>query len=298
MQNKMKCQRKYGVHEMNNSVIGLRTALLIAGLGMIGFGAIARADIGPPAAIKLAPDANIAVSSQAYDGAFEIRIGKSGDVSDFRFEGEGWQIITSTLPTSSFQADIGTIYVTFRAIPTNADNPLGMSFRFNGRRVKALFEVGPEYAEKKETRALTRIPNTTGWKSVEGGEPPGCNEATTQAAGGAIPIRAVGRVVYTRAGRDLSNPPDGDFDDFGETPPMTVGGVGLTVQFLDQDLTGVETIWSGQTDDQGYFDSGVIMWDDCDILGCDLPDLVLVVSTSVNTFAVMDLREEVYIFGV
>ena len=105
----------------------------------------------------------VAVSGEEYEGKFEIRVYKVGELSDLRIEGEGWEIKSSSLPTTSVQADVGTIEITFRAVPTDADKPLGLSLLYNGRRVRTQYEVGPAHAAyKAQPRLLTRIPNSSG----------------------------------------------------------------------------------------------------------------------------------------
>ena len=272
-------------------------ACSIVGALMIGPIETSLADIGPPVTIKMQANAAVATAGQEYIGAFEINLYELGVLSDFRIEGTGWRVKSSTLPTEPVRADVGTIRVTFRAIPTDADKPVGLSFRYNGRYVRAVFDVGPAHA-----RWLTPIPNTSGLRSGQAAEPNDSEQPTSNKAGdGTIPIRAVGRIVYHRPGIDRSEPPDGDFDDPEDTPPATVGGDSLRVHLQDVDFLNEQTIWSGSTDEQGYFDTGVVMWLDCDIfpLECDTPDLLLRVATfSSSTVAVVDTNIDTYQFEV
>ena len=181
------------------------------------------ADIGPPVAIKLSANTAGAIAGEDYEGAFEIHIYQPGDLTDFRIEGEGWRVVSSTLRTASMRADVGIIRVTFRVVPAAADKPLGLSFVYNGRYVRTVFEVGPAHAARKaQSQWLTRIANTSGLRSAHAGETQTPGQPTPPAArGGAIPIRAVGRIVYDSPGIDRSDPADGDFDDPEDIAPAS-----------------------------------------------------------------------------
>ncbi len=258
------------------------------------------ADIGPPVAVKLPANTAVAIAGEEYEGAFEIRVYKPGDLTDFRIEGEGWRVASSTLPTASLRAPVGTISVKFKAIPTNPDEPLGLSLRYNGRLVRTLYEVGPAHAARKaQPRLLTRIPNTSGLRAgqVAGVEVPDQTSSSAK-RGGAIPIRVVGRLVYDRPGNDQSLPPDGDFDDPGDVPPAIVGAHYARIDLIDTDDIALEIMWSGHADEHGYFDTEVISWDDCDIT-CDTPDLILRVRALTGVSVVVrNLEDDTYVFSL
>ena len=80
-------------------------------------------------------------------------------------------------------------------------------------------------------------------------------------AGGAISLRVRGRFVFQRS---------------VEAAPATVGGARMRVEIWDEDPIADEMMWETETDDQGFFDT-TFQWDDCDITGCDDPDLYIVV---------------------
>ncbi len=294
---------------------GICYLVLIQGITSV----TAHADVGPPVSISIPANTGEARVGDRFESAFDIHIYRAGELADVQIDAEGWHIISAELPESPLQVKPGTIRVPFIAIPINANKPIGINLRFNGRFVRRVFEVGPAFTVKRERqRVLHRIPNTHGKRLMdEGGIQPSMNDfkgvgpvgwsdpievahqdeqdASPSAAGGAIPLRAIGRIVYDRPGIDRSDPADGDFDDPGDTPPVTVGAEGVRVRFLDQDAPGFfEEIWEGLTDEQGYFDTGVVAWDDCDIIGCDTPDPVLGAFTSVNTFRVKDSRDDTY----
>jgi hypothetical protein len=88
-------------------------------------------------------------------------------------------------------------------------------------------------------------------------------DLTTQGgiAGGPVTLRVRGRFVFQRT---------------VESSPATVGGARMRVEIWDEDAISDELMWETETDAQGYFDA-TFEWDDCDITGCDDPDLYVIV---------------------
>ncbi len=80
-------------------------------------------------------------------------------------------------------------------------------------------------------------------------------------AGGAVTLRVRGRFVFQRT---------------VEAAPATVGAARMRVEIWDEDPIVDELMWETETDAQGFFDT-TFQWDDCDITGCDDPDLYIVV---------------------
>ncbi len=270
------------------------SSLLVCALGLSNQSA--KADVGPPVGIKNLGKEAVAVAGEEYEGQFEIRVHREGQLSGLCIEGKGWEIKSSTLPKGPIQAEAGTLLVKFVATPADPDAPIGLSLRYNGRPVHRSFNVGPTHAARKaQPRPLVRAPDSTGLRPAQTIplEPP--TESAPRSAGGAVPIQVVGRVVYDRPGMDNSNPPDGDVDDPGDVPPAVVGADFMRVQLLDKDVFDHEIIWDGYTDEHGYFDSGTVWWDDCDITGCDEPDFVLrVAAFSGDTVLVQNTDDEIY----
>lgn len=235
-------------------------ALFLA-LALTELAAAALADVRPPVKITLPSEVAQAASGVEYAGALDVSVGLPGLLSDFELIGDGWQILSADFPDRAAEALAGTYRVSYRAIPANADAPLTLRFRHDGRRATRSFEVGPRGFARRahphtaqsvgERPALPQTPTPAG----AGGEPPA---AATR--GGAIPLRFFGRFVYQRI--------DGHY----------VGADNIGVWVYDDDGAAGdslvdEVIWSGLTDVNGYFDSGVIFWDDCDVVGCDDPDI-------------------------
>lgn len=224
--------------------------------------ATAVADVRPPVRITLVPGGEPAANGQVHEGTFQIEIGIGGILSDFQLRGEGWTIVSAEFPEDGVLAKPGTILVPFQAIPSDADAPLTLRCRHDGHLAKRSLEMGPRAQERLSRPRLTRVivPGSTvqpadEMSTDEQGNPPGSGTR-----GGAIPLRFYGRFVYQRG--------DGQI----------VGADNIRVWVFDDDGLASdplvdEIIWEGKTDQNGYFDSGVIMWDDCDVVGCDDPDI-------------------------
>jgi hypothetical protein len=76
---------------------------------------------------------------------------------------------------------------------------------------------------------------------------------------------------------------------------VEVGADHIRIKLWDEDALSDELMWSGETDANGHFE-GAISWDDCDISGCDAPDMYVEVITTSNACDVQDdsILEETY----
>ncbi len=252
----------------------------------------AQGDVGPPVEIKMAADTSAAVPGLEYGGTFEIRLFRPGMIDNVAIGGDGWTVASVDWPDGAVDAVAGVLRVPFRATPSNANSPIKLSFTYNGRKLSRAYEIGPAYfARAGKPLATRRIAETSGIRADAR-----ANDATqgSSPAGDAIPLHAVGRIVYDRIGMDNNN--DGDFDDPGDVPPRTLGVDYIRIRFIDDDDISSEVIWSGETDHNGFFDTGVVMWDDCDVVGCDTPDLVLEFEADTSVVDVTDnsVLEETY----
>ncbi len=253
----------------------------------------AQGDVGPPVEIKMSADTQPAVSGQEYVGTFEIRLFRSGVIDNVLVDGDGWTLVSVDWPDAAVHSVAGVLRVPFRAIPSNADSPIRLSFNYNGRKLSKAYEIGPAYFDQAGKPFTTRrIADTSGIQASPR-DAAGASDGSSP-AGDAIPLHAVGRIVYDRIGMD--NDGDGDFDDPGDVLPQTVGVDHIRIRFIDDDDISSETIWTGETDHNGFFDTGVVMWDDCDAVGCDTPDLVLEFEADTNVVDVTDnsVLEETY----
>ena len=219
----------------------------------------ALADVGPPVRIKMSPDTRAATSGAEYTGVFHIHVDRGGTLSDFQLVGQGWSIISLEVPGESVAAQPGLLTLPFRARPTDADQPITLSLTYDGWSVSRSFEVGPAYFDRvSKPRALRRVPTV-----AEPLEPKGVSELGDQSPPGdrrGSSVQVTGRLVYTRAGRDMNG--DGDMDDPDDIQPVTVGADNIWVRVWDEDLVGSSLIWEGFTDNDGYFDTGFAETDD------------------------------------
>ncbi|MBN2561627.1 MAG: hypothetical protein JXQ75_11925 [Phycisphaerae bacterium] len=258
--------------------------LLTVGAVLFVAGTSARADIGPPVEIRMdLNEMRQAASGEQYAGVFEVQVYKAGTLASFKLLGDGWELLSLETPGDPVSVQPGVVRIPFRAVPTNADEPIGLSLTYNGRRVAKSAPVGPaHFAQAGKPYRLVPIPGTTAAVADEaeidarreGGE------GQPRGAGARDTYHFVGRIVYSRPGRDLSNPPDGDTDDPEDIPSATVGADNIDVRVRDNDTVGYEDMWSGYTDENGYFDTGEFSWEgsptDPD------PDLVLYCETEVG----------------
>ena len=252
-----------------------RAVVLSLGFVFLAAGPQARADEAPPVQIRMPLEKQQAVSGKVYVGVFEVEVYEAGTLADFKLGGEGWTPLSLSATTGAKWMKAGVMRIPFRAIPADADKPLRVSLTYNGRRVTRIFEIGPAYfARAGKPYQLAPVPGHN--VSVAGA-------ANRSSKGGASPAgeyHFVGRIVYSRPGIDLSDPPDGDYVDFGEQPPATVGVDHIDVCILDNDPLDYEDMWCGETDENGYFDTQPFPWEGT--ITDPEPDLVLWCETEVE----------------
>lgn len=237
----------------------VRAAVLTFILLLVAMVAYVKADVAPPVVIKMPHDTLQAVSGTEYLGVFDIYIVKAGTLADFKLEGEGWAILSFDAPTDPCLAYEGVLAIPFRALPEDANRPIHLSLTHDGELVSKAYELGPNYFARVKKASSVQ---SDGASLIETFSEPLLKEAShyPTPSNGAIPLQFRGRFVYIRS--------DG----------RIVGVDNILVEVMDDDGASDddlvdETIWSAYTDVNGYFDSGIIWWDDCDIAGCDEPDI-------------------------
>jgi hypothetical protein len=219
----------------------------------------ARADVGPPVEIKMPRDSAQAAAGEEYTGIFEVRVYQAGTLADFKIEGQGWTILKIETPGDPIHVDVGVVSISFRAVPSDANQPIGLTLTYNGRRVSQRYEIGPTYFGKaNKGHRAGRLSETGAAEVVDvsvGREIDDCGCGQF-----GIPLIGVkGRIAYTR--------PDG----------RVVGVDRIRVQLRDEDPVGYDLMWEGFTDVNGDFDTGCV---DADVDGDgSRPDLVLYFET-------------------
>lgn len=234
----------------------------------------ALADVRVPGKIRLARESlQPALPGQPYSGIIEFTSPQDGVVEKVEIGGSGWQV----QPVEGFQAVKvkrgQTIRIPFRAEPQKGFGRLEVAVTVSGKVVQKKFDLTPErLAVTRQPRSSSRAdPVGAAEPRKAAGEPPprpACDDRL---------IRVRGRIEYVR-------------------PDMQVVGVdGIRIQVMDEDTVDSEVMYDGHTDEQGYFDV-TLCWDDCDISGCDEPDVYLRYECNTGTSIVQndDAGSDIY----
>lgn len=271
----------------------------------------ARADVRSRVKIRMQQQAmQPARDGEPCSGVLELIAPKNGVLERVEIVGEGWRSLSVGLRAATPVAQGETILVPFQADELDASKKLEVRVTFDGAITHKRFDLSPErFARLGRDRPIVRMemsesapaPNVEGGSDGAGSR--GCDDQQ---------IRLHGRFEYERPGRDFSVPPDGDFNepgdvmpvdnsmppdgdftdpsdvagvdnsippdgDFNDGPdvaPAIIGADGIWFQIMDDDSPDPidEVMYSGYTDVNGYFDV-TICWDDCDVTGCDDPDI-------------------------
>ena len=274
-----------------------RTRLTVVGLGtafalLLGTATV-RADDRASVRIRLVTDAiQSARSGAEYGGTLQITAAAAGHIDSIEIVGPGWQMISFELGDRRDLEPGESVQVPFRARVLDAASPLRVAVSFDGQLQSRSFDLRPErLAARGRARPAVRVaaadPPAKASPAADVGDPLGPRGGCTDQL-----IHFSGRIAYMRPGVDNSNPADGDFDDPGidnsnppdgdfddagdvppDVPPALVGADAIWFEIMDDDLID-ETMFSGFTNEDGTFDV-TICWEDCDITGCDDPDIYL-----------------------
>jgi len=246
---------------------------LLLGAVLLVVGTSARADVGPPMKISMPPDSLPAKNGVEYRGAFTVDVREAGTLSDFEIHGEGWTILEVDVSSDSVWAEEGVLRIEFRAIPTDADRPIGLTLRYEGRRATRSLRIGPAAFAQRGQRGKDHVSvrvESVGQKTLAPSPlPPEMlrrtgGSDTPDGPRGDLTLRFEGRIVYDRPT---------DVDGSCMNPPtFSQEGVDfIWVEIMDQDDDWDDTIWSGRTKPDGTFDTGWFTWDDWG----DTPDIYL-----------------------
>ncbi|MBN2445151.1 MAG: hypothetical protein JXO22_00370 [Phycisphaerae bacterium] len=215
-------------------------------------------------------DARPAVSGQQYDGVLELHLGTDGILTELSLGGDGWTVVSFDAPAVPLHARSSVLRIPFRALPSDADEPIVVSLSFNGFRMDKPIEIGPaSFARRGQVLRAVAVPESELPRPVSRPVGDSVREdrgTRSRDAGGRSTLRFEGRIVYQR--------PDGQW----------VGADRLDVRVWDSDTIGHEEMWSGYTDSTGYFDTGSFSWDDSG----DDPDLVVYFETETDWVDVTD----------
>ncbi len=232
-----------------------------------------RADVGPPVKIVMPPNTTVAaVSGEEYHGSVELMVHEAGRLDDVEISGTGWRIleINGDEAVDAVAGQVVTLH--FHAVPQNENEPLRVEATFDGRTIRRSFRLSrAEFAKMGKPRRVEGI-------DANGRVGPVQPKLSTNASNTAgQTIRFHGRIAYMRPTVD------------GGPQDMLVGADTLYFEIVDDDSPDPfdETIYSGYTDFYGNFDV-TVTWDDCDITGCDDPDIYLYFETDNGVVNVQD----------
>ncbi len=279
------------IHPGKRGLSALRRLAIAAGCVLLGVMS-AQADVGTGAKIELVPDSlTPALEGQPYSATIRVYAGASGTVSHLSISGDRWIVEAAGVATSRGVQIGDVLSIPFVARPEDAHKPLQVEFEFNGRRVRRVFDLSPErFAGHGQAGRTVRI---------DGLAPVEIERAARAALAAAAPApraqrepssddpRGGDRTQHLHlAGRLAYQRPDG----------TTVGADSMWFRIMDDDSPAPdEVMFEGFTNEQGYFNVE-FDWDDCDILGCDDPDIYLYWETDNGVVNVQDdsLFEEDY----
>lgn len=218
----------------------------------------ALAHVGPPVRVIVPPDRMVqAIDGAQFSGALEIQAGETGVLDDVTLSGEGWDVtlLTGLRPV---EMQSGTTYlVEYVAIPADASKPLKFAATFEGRKFRKVIRPG-EHVPGRVSK-----PGTVTSMDAQGRLipfTPIVNREPANVSGQALRLHGV---IGYMSPSTLSGMQD-----------TFVGADNVYYEVIDEDDISTEVIHGGFTDTDGYFDI-VVQWDDCDIAGCDDPDIYL-----------------------
>ncbi len=221
--------------------------------------AIASADVRNPGRIVLQQDGLLAaVADEVFSGTLLLTAPEDGEIESVDIVGEGWSDVSIDLPTNLAVHGGDLVRIPFKGTPQSADVPLQVRVLLAGKTIEREFKLS------EASLATLKRPYESGYFGLHA--PPGDGGASPRGCDDQL-IRIHGRIEYVR--------PDG----------QVIGADSIKFQIWDEDVLDSELMTEGLTDQQGNFDV-TICWDDCDISGCDDPDIYLVYTTDTDVAVV------------
>ncbi len=205
-------------------------------------------------------------SGQPFETQIEILIPEDGQLSRITAAGDGWQVerIDSRNRIDAKRGE--SITMLLRATPDDAEKPLMLSFDWNGQTIAKELLIGEDYVAKRERGfPLQWLPGTRPVELIGRARIGLIDQGPDAASGGEcsnMSLAISGRFVYERTGEDCTGA--------GQCTPVD----SIAFRIVDDDLVGGETMFEGETDRNGDFSANFV-WDDCDIFGCDCPDIYI-----------------------
>ncbi|MBK8914696.1 MAG: hypothetical protein IPM64_08885 [Phycisphaerales bacterium] len=227
----------------------MRVSLCVIGLCVVW---TAHADVRNPVRIRIMTEGlKPARTGEKYSGVLELTAPRDGVLERIEIGGEGWQAqeIALAAPVELWAGQ--PVEVPFETLVLDAEKKLEVRTIFNGELTRKRFSLDEKHVSRIGLpRPVIRVAPTEG-AAAPSGEPQGgiagCDDRL---------IRVRGRFEYVR--------PDG----------QVIGADGLHFRIMDEDTGPDELMFESYTDTNGYFDV-TICWDDCDVSGCDDPDIYI-----------------------
>lgn len=223
------------------------------------FTPIAAADVRNLGRIVLEQESQrAAVAGQVFSGVLLVTAPEDGEIEEVEIVGRGWSDIAIELPINLTVSGGDVLRIPFHGTPQHADEPLRVRVFVAGKTIEQEFKLSEASLEvlKRPFESGSfgaHFPDGSGSAA-----PRGCEDQQ---------IRVHGRIEYVR--------PDG----------QVIGADSIKFQIWDEDVFDSELMAEGLTDQQGNFDL-TICWDDCDVSGCDDPDIYLVYTTDTDVAVV------------
>jgi hypothetical protein len=207
-----------------------------------------------------------AQSGREFVGQLEVIAPRSGRLENFQVGGTGWTLRGMDAPPSLVMSKGQRRIVTFRATPSDPSQPLTVRATFDGVTVQRSVKLDAASLQKRRLK----------YQSASG------------------PILSGSRKLGTSRTEDQQIAFQGDFK-YTREDGVVLGADHIKIKIWDDDGPIDEVIWSGETDANGHF-QGAVSWDDCDISGCDDPDVYVevIASTDACDLQADSILEETY----
>ncbi|MFN2370672.1 MAG: CARDB domain-containing protein, partial [Candidatus Krumholzibacteriia bacterium] len=260
----------------------LRTAMA-ACLGLT-LATAAFATQGPPVKVRLLGEPRGVEPGESFKGTLEILVGRSADLTDFRFEGPGWRVRELSVPRQMFLDKDGRLEIPFEIEALDGAGELLFQFEFEGATVTKELDLTRAHHERMRDGAPTREaapgPDPERNPDLQPAPAPaddpadkGAGEPDPEDQGGADKrtINVNGRFVYQRS--------DG----------VTIGADGVAVRVYDSDTFSDDHLGTTTTDAFGYYSINI----NTDNAGENNPDLYVAFEAANSKVEVEDATWEI-----
>ncbi len=226
---------------------------------------IARADVRTLPKVRIdVENLRPAETGKPFVTTIEVVFPRDGVANSFTLAGEDWTVSKFDVPQTLAARRGESLSINVGAVPQDTSKPLTFSFVWEGETISETILLSKAYLEKRlRPYGLQWRPGTMPVEAQATQRGKADRNGPDRESGGEcanMNLTIRGRFVYERFGEDCAGA--------GECTPAD----GITVRIVDSDLVFDETMWESQTNSNGDF-LAIFNWDDCDIFGCDCPDI-------------------------